>query len=114
MLAGHPLVAEVAVAGTPSEEWGEVVTAWVVADGPAPTADELVAFTAADPRPLQAAPGGPGGGGAAPQCAGQGGPEPAPAVTREVGCKTVAGARNPPATRVRPNDRLERALADDR
>ncbi len=29
----HPRVAEVAVTGTPSEEWGEVVTAWIVADG---------------------------------------------------------------------------------
>jgi malonyl-CoA/methylmalonyl-CoA synthetase len=40
----HPAVAEVAVTGTPSDEWGESVTAWVVADGPPPTAEELVAF----------------------------------------------------------------------
>ena len=31
VLAEHPGVAEVAVTGTPSDEWGEVVTAWIVA-----------------------------------------------------------------------------------
>jgi malonyl-CoA/methylmalonyl-CoA synthetase len=38
VLLGHPEVLDVAVTGTPSDEWGEVVTAWVVtADGgPAP------------------------------------------------------------------------------
>ncbi len=36
VLLGHPGVAEVAVNGTPSEEWGEVVTAWIVADGSRP------------------------------------------------------------------------------
>lgn len=30
VLMGYPDVAEVAVSGTPSDEWGEVVTAWVV------------------------------------------------------------------------------------
>jgi malonyl-CoA/methylmalonyl-CoA synthetase len=40
----HPAVAEVAVTGTPSDEWGEAVTAWVVAEGQEPTADELVDF----------------------------------------------------------------------
>ena len=30
VLLRHPDVAEVAVSGTPSDEWGEVVTAWVV------------------------------------------------------------------------------------
>jgi malonyl-CoA/methylmalonyl-CoA synthetase len=44
VLAGHPRVAEVAVSGTPSEEWGEVVTAWVVADGVPPSAGELADF----------------------------------------------------------------------
>jgi malonyl-CoA/methylmalonyl-CoA synthetase len=42
----HPGVAEVAVTGTPSEEWGEVVTAWIVADGSAPSAEELSVYTA--------------------------------------------------------------------
>jgi malonyl-CoA/methylmalonyl-CoA synthetase len=43
-LARCPGVAEVAVTGTPSDEWGEVVTAWVVADGRPPTLDELCRF----------------------------------------------------------------------
>lgn len=46
VLGEHPNVAEVAVTGTPSEEWGEVVTAWVVADGAAPSAEELSSFAA--------------------------------------------------------------------
>src|SRR6202011_3730974 len=29
VLAAHPRVAEVAVTGTPSDEWGELVTAWI-------------------------------------------------------------------------------------
>ena len=45
VLVTHPRVAEAAVGGTPSEEWGEVVTAWIVAEGPPPTLDELVEFT---------------------------------------------------------------------
>ncbi|HXA32386.1 MAG TPA: AMP-binding protein [Acidimicrobiales bacterium] len=38
VLLAHPEVLDVAVTGTPSDEWGEVVTAWVVTgrDGPAP------------------------------------------------------------------------------
>jgi len=44
VLLTHPAVAEVAVTGTPSDEWGEAVTAWVVADGDPPTQDELMAF----------------------------------------------------------------------
>ncbi len=44
VLLRHPGIREVAVTGTASEEWGEVVTAWVVTDGDAPTADELRAF----------------------------------------------------------------------
>jgi malonyl-CoA/methylmalonyl-CoA synthetase len=50
VLATHPHIAEVAVGGTPSEEWGEVVTAWIVPDGTPPTVDELLEFT----RPLLA------------------------------------------------------------
>ena len=46
MLAGHPGVAEVAVTGTPSDEWGEVVTAWIVPDGVPPSAGELAEFVA--------------------------------------------------------------------
>ncbi len=45
VLRAHPAVAEVAVAGTPSPEWGEVVTAWIVPDGVPPTVEELAAFT---------------------------------------------------------------------
>jgi malonyl-CoA/methylmalonyl-CoA synthetase len=41
VLSGCPGVAEVAVTGTPSDEWGEVVTAWVVPDGVAPTLEDL-------------------------------------------------------------------------
>jgi len=43
VLAGCPGVVEVAVTGTPSDEWGEVVTAWVVADGTSPTERDVVA-----------------------------------------------------------------------
>ena len=46
VLLRHPAVAEVAVTGTASDEWGEAVTAWVVPDGRPPTADELAVFTA--------------------------------------------------------------------
>ncbi len=46
VLALHPAVAEVAVAGVPSAEWGEEVVAWVVvADGQVcPDVDELRTF----------------------------------------------------------------------
>ena len=47
VLATHPRVVEVAVTGTPSDEWGEVVTAWIVADGHPPTLGELVEFASA-------------------------------------------------------------------
>jgi malonyl-CoA/methylmalonyl-CoA synthetase len=46
VLAAHPAVAEVAVTGTPSDEWGEVVTAWIVADGDPPSSEELASYTA--------------------------------------------------------------------
>jgi malonyl-CoA/methylmalonyl-CoA synthetase len=46
VLLDHPAVAEVAVVGTPSDEWGEVVTAFVVPTGAGPPADVLLAFAA--------------------------------------------------------------------
>ncbi len=46
VLLAHPAVAEVAVTGTPSEEWGEVVTAWVVPAGPPPSPGDLMAYAA--------------------------------------------------------------------
>lgn len=45
VLRAHPAVEDVAVAGLPSEEWGETVGAWVVPDGDV-TAGDLVAFAA--------------------------------------------------------------------
>ncbi len=47
-LLEHPRVAEVAVVGSPSEEWGETVTAYVVPAGPGapPETGELLAFAA--------------------------------------------------------------------
>jgi malonyl-CoA/methylmalonyl-CoA synthetase len=53
VLVAHPGVAEAAVGGTPSEEWGEVVTAWIVADGDPPTLDELVQFASASLAPYK-------------------------------------------------------------
>lgn len=49
VLLRHPAVAEVAVTGTPSDEWGEVVTAWIVpvADASLET-DTLLAFAAGE------------------------------------------------------------------
>lgn len=45
VLLGHPSITEVAVIGTPSDEWGEAVTAVVsLAEGAALTLDELRAF----------------------------------------------------------------------
>jgi len=56
VLLRHPGVAEVAVTGTPSEEWGEVVTAWVVLAGAAagPGAErDLLDFAAAELAPYK-------------------------------------------------------------
>lgn len=47
VLLGHPSVAEVAVTGAPSEEWGEIVCAWVVPDGASrPDVDAVLAYAA--------------------------------------------------------------------
>jgi malonyl-CoA/methylmalonyl-CoA synthetase len=53
VLLTHPAVAEVAVVGTPSDEWGEVVTAFVVATGDQPKADALLAFAAEQLAPFK-------------------------------------------------------------
>ena len=44
VLTRCPGVGEVAVTGTPSDEWGEEVTAWVVPDGTPPTLEQLRTF----------------------------------------------------------------------
>ncbi len=46
VLLAHPGVAEVAVVGTPSEEWGETVTAFVVPAAENPSAAVLLEFAA--------------------------------------------------------------------
>jgi fatty-acyl-CoA synthase len=43
-LMSHDAVREVAVIGIPDERWGELVTALVVSDGSAVTAEELIAY----------------------------------------------------------------------
>jgi malonyl-CoA/methylmalonyl-CoA synthetase len=53
VLLAHPGVAEVAVVGTPSDEWGEVVTAFVVPAGAAPRSDALLAFAAEQLAPFK-------------------------------------------------------------
>jgi malonyl-CoA/methylmalonyl-CoA synthetase len=53
VLAGHPGVAEVAVTGTASDEWGEIVTAWIVPEGTAPSVEDLAAFTASTLAPYK-------------------------------------------------------------
>lgn len=53
VLADHPRVVEAAVTGTPSDEWGEVVTAWIVVDGRAPDVEELAAFVAPSLAPYK-------------------------------------------------------------
>jgi acyl-CoA synthetase (AMP-forming)/AMP-acid ligase II len=47
VLEEHPGVAEVAVVGTPSERWGEEVTAFVVPAAPRPDEQELIDFARA-------------------------------------------------------------------
>jgi fatty-acyl-CoA synthase len=42
VITSHPAVREVAVIGIPDEQWGELVTALVVADGTAVTADGII------------------------------------------------------------------------
>ncbi len=44
VLGGHPDVAEVAVVGMPSDEWGEVVTAFIVPAGPGAAAEPLLEY----------------------------------------------------------------------
>ena len=46
VLLTHPGVAEVSVVGTPSEEWGETVTAFVVPVDQSPEPEALLAFAA--------------------------------------------------------------------
>lgn len=46
LLAEHPAVAEVAVVGTPSEEWGEVVTAFIVRGAESVTEHDLRSWVA--------------------------------------------------------------------
>ena len=53
VLLAHPAVAEVAVVGTPSDEWGEVVTAFVVPSGDTPPAESLLAFAAEQLAPFK-------------------------------------------------------------
>jgi len=52
VLRAYPGVADVAVIGTPSDEWGEVVTAVIVADGPF-DADALLAAASEDFAPFK-------------------------------------------------------------
>ena len=57
-IASHPAVADVVVAGRPSERWGQEVVAIVaLADGARADAAELIDHAAQTHRPLQAAEG---------------------------------------------------------
>lgn len=53
VLLRHPGVAEVAVAGTPSEEWGEVVTAWVVPAAGGIDVEDVLSFAAGELAPYK-------------------------------------------------------------
>ena len=53
VLLAHPDVAEVAVVGTPSDEWGETVTAFVVPAGDRPAAEPLLTFADAHLAPFK-------------------------------------------------------------
>ena len=53
VLTTHPAVAEAAVVGTPDDEWGEIVTAFVVPTGEAPSPEDLLAHCARDLAPFK-------------------------------------------------------------
>ena len=53
VLLSHPDVAEVAVVATPSDEWGEVVTAFVVSAGDHRSPEPLLAFAAEQLAPFK-------------------------------------------------------------
>jgi malonyl-CoA/methylmalonyl-CoA synthetase len=53
VLLSHPAVSEAAVVGTPSEEWGEIVTAFVVPAGPPPDPEALMSFAAGQLAPYK-------------------------------------------------------------
>lgn len=53
VLLGHPDVAEVAVVGLPSEEWGEQVTAFVVATGERRSPETVLEFAAGQLAPFK-------------------------------------------------------------
>ena len=53
VLLSHPDVAEAAVVGTPSDEWGEVVTAFVVPASERRTEESLLAFAAEQLAPFK-------------------------------------------------------------
>ena len=53
VLLSHPDVAEVAVVGTPSDEWGEVVTAFVVPAGDHRVAEPLLALASEQLAPFK-------------------------------------------------------------
>ena len=55
VLLAYPDVAEVAVSGTPSDEWGEVVTAWVVTASGKLDVEGLLVPRCGRARPLQEA-----------------------------------------------------------